>query len=292
MFPAPFAYERPTSVEEAVAALEDEDARLLAGGHSLLTAVKARALTPGTLVDVSGLPPLVGIDRDEQGLRFGAATTYATVLADDRVQTNLPMLADALAAIGDPQIRNRGTVGGNLVQADPGADLPAVALAGGATLTIVDDDGERTRALSECYPADDGPDHEPAGDVDGDAVVTAVRFPESDATGEAYVRRTHPATGYASVGIAARLWTDGETVEDLRLAATGLHRRPRRLAAAEAAARERPVGDAASLADAHAAEDVDADDVRGDPNVSGAHRYAILGAVTAAAIDRAVEVAR
>lgn len=287
MYPAPFAYERPTSLGEAITALAADDARVLAGGHSLLTAVKSRATTPGTLVDVSELPSLAGVDRDDDGLWIGAASTYAALLADERVATVVPMLADALASIGDPQIRNRGTVGGNLVQADLGADLPPVALVADAVLTIHDEAGEHQREISDLYGEEVGADHEPAAGLGTSALLTGVEFPASDATGSAYVRRTHPATGYATVGVAARLWLDGDMIEELRLGATGLCRRPIRLTTVESAVRGQSIEDAASLATAHAPADVTSVDVHDDPNVSGSFRRTILGTVTAAAIDRA-----
>ncbi|HEY6029677.1 MAG TPA: FAD binding domain-containing protein, partial [Gaiellaceae bacterium] len=133
--PAEFDYVRPGSLDEALAALAAEDARPLAGGHSLLPMMKLRLARPATLVDLARIPGLDGIRRDGPVVRIGALARHAAVASSELVREACPVLAETAAGIGDPQVRNRGTIGGSLAHADPGADYPTVVRALGATIT-------------------------------------------------------------------------------------------------------------------------------------------------------------
>lgn len=136
MFPEKFDYQRAGSVAEAVALLgEHQDAMLLAGGHSLLPMLKLRLTHPGTLIDISLLSELRGITSAGR-LRIGSLTTHAEIAASNQVRRHCPLLAEAAAQIGDPQVRNKGTIGGNIAHADPASDLPAVLCATGATIHL------------------------------------------------------------------------------------------------------------------------------------------------------------
>ena len=142
MYPAKFDYHRASSVDEAVWLLQEhEGAKLLAGGHSLIPSMKLRLAQPAVLVDLGAIDGLRGIESTDDGeLNIGAMTTYAEIAADDRAKS-YGALHDAVSNIGDVQVRNRGTIGGNLAHNDPASDLPAVALVLDATLHVVGPDG-------------------------------------------------------------------------------------------------------------------------------------------------------
>src|SRR5688572_22120458 len=146
MYPAPFEYHRAESVDEALVLLTQyaDDARLIAGGHSLLPVMKLRFSQPGHLIDIRRVTELAGIREEDGALRIGATTTHAAVAGSDVIRARAPMLAEAAGRIGDAQIRNMGTIGGSLAHADPAADLPAVMLALGAELRAVGRGGART----------------------------------------------------------------------------------------------------------------------------------------------------
>jgi aerobic carbon-monoxide dehydrogenase medium subunit len=198
MYAAEFDYHRPKSLAEAQSLLQsNKDAKLLAGGHSLLPAMKLRVSSPSALVDLSGLRELSGIKSEGGFLLIGATTTHATVAASPEVAAGCPILAEAASQIGDLQVRNRGTIGGSLAHADPSADLPTVVVALGATLLAA---GPWPREI-------------PAGgffkdlfttDLQPAEILTAVRVPTyGKGTGGAYLKHRHPASSYAVVGAAA-----------------------------------------------------------------------------------------
>ena len=152
MYPAKFDYYRATSVDEAIALLQEhgDEAKLIAGGHSLLPMMKMRLAQPATLIDLGRCDELRGLMVDRgNGVTIGAMTTYAEIAADAHVRAEFGALADACAIIGDVQVRNRGTIGGNLSHNDPASDLPAVALALDATLTLRGPGGERSVPAEE-----------------------------------------------------------------------------------------------------------------------------------------------
>src|SRR5512140_3569794 len=145
MFPSKFEYYAPATVQEAVTLLsKNQDAKLLAGGHSLLPAMKIRLANPAVLVDIGKIPDLRGIKVSADGITIGALTTHAMIASSKEIAARCPALHEAAALIGDLQVRNRGTVGGSLSHADPGADYPAVMLALGAEMKAVGPQGERT----------------------------------------------------------------------------------------------------------------------------------------------------
>ena len=199
MFPSKFDYHRPSSVQEAVQILSDNpDAKVLAGGHSLIPVMKLRLATPSALVDIGRIEALKGISRANGSLRIGACVTYNEIANSGVVQDAAPLLAEAAGQIGDRQVRYRGTIGGNLSHADPASDLPAAALALGATLHVAGPSGSRSVSASEFF-------------VDlmmtalqADEILTGVEIPVAPAgTGSAYVKFEHPASGYALCGAAA-----------------------------------------------------------------------------------------
>jgi aerobic carbon-monoxide dehydrogenase medium subunit len=200
--PAEFTYRRASTVDEAVSLLAElDDARPLAGGHSLLPAMKLRLSTPGALVDIGRIPGLSGIERDGNGIRIGALATHAAVASSELVRGECPVLAETAALIGDRQVRNRGTIGGSVAHADPGADYPTVLKALGATVTVAGRGGTRDIAADDFFT---GMFTTSLGDGE---LVTSVQVPAAKAA--AYVKHKHPASGFAVVGVAAVVAGDG-----------------------------------------------------------------------------------
>jgi aerobic carbon-monoxide dehydrogenase medium subunit len=199
MYAANFDYHRPKTLAEATRLLNaHKDAKLLAGGHSLLPAMKLRVAGPGTLVDIGAIGELSGIAAEGASLRIGALTTHAAIAASAEVAALCPVLGEAAALIGDIQVRNRGTIGGALAHADPAADFPTVVVALGASLTAVGASGSREIPAEGFFKDLFTTDLAPA------EVLTAIRVPTyGKGTGGAYLKHRHPASSYAVVGVAA-----------------------------------------------------------------------------------------
>ncbi|MXZ60092.1 MAG: xanthine dehydrogenase family protein subunit M [Acidobacteria bacterium] len=215
MFPSQFDYHRAASVAEAVELLSSlADAKLVAGGHSLIPAMKLRAAQPAALVDIGRIPGLSDISSDGDSLVIGALATHTSVADSAAVRGGCPMLAETAAAIGDIQVRNRGTIGGSLAHADPGADYPAAMLALGAEITAVGAGGERTIAASDFFV-----DILTTALADNE-VITSVRVP--CAAGGAYLKHRHPASSYAVVGVAACVGLDGGDVASCAIGINGV----------------------------------------------------------------------
>jgi aerobic carbon-monoxide dehydrogenase medium subunit len=223
MYPAQFDYHRASSVAQALDLLASkQDAKLLAGGHSLLPMMKLRLAQPANLIDIGGIAELSGIERSGSGVRIGALTTHAEIAASDLLKRACPIVAEAAAKIGDPQVRNRGTIGGNLTHADPGSDLPGVVKALEATLHLVSKQGKRTVKASEFFV-----DLLTSAVGEGE-ILTAIEVPAlGEGAGSCYLKFEHPASGYAVVGAAAivRLAKDGKC-ESARLCFNGVTATP------------------------------------------------------------------
>lgn len=231
MFPTQFDYHRPSSVGEAVRHLqENPDAKILAGGHSLLPAMKLRLAAPAALIDLNQIDELRGVHVNG-GVRIGAMTTYQQLLDATDLKERFPIIHEAAYQLGDPQVHARGTVGGSLAHADPSADLTAVVLALNASITVVGASGERTIPVDDLF-------------VDlfttalaPDEVMTEIAIPAvAGRTGMSYQKHRHPASGYAVVGVAAVLeMGEGDTCQSARIAITGATSKPTRASGAEAA---------------------------------------------------------
>ncbi len=228
---APFDYYRPETVAEAVDLLASvEGARPMAGGHSLLPAMKLRVANPAAIVDLTRIEGLGQISRDGDTITIGALTTHAAVAASEVVQTDCAVLSDAAAHIGDPQGRNRGTIGGSVAHADPAADYPTVLTALGATITVTGKAGERTIAADDFFV-----DLFTAAHEEGE-LVTSVEVPVLTAgQGGAYLKHRHPASSYAVVGVAAVVTVDDGQCTAARIAVGGITGKPERAQAAETA---------------------------------------------------------
>lgn len=231
MYTAPFEYQRASSVSEAIAMLAaNPEAKLLAGGHSLIPAMKLRAAQPATLIDISRIPGLAGIAVSGGAVKIGALTTHTAVATSAEVKAHCGLLAETAGRIGDQQVRNRGTLGGSLAHADPAADYPTTILALDATITAQGAGGAREIAAKDFF----------SGlfttALKADELITAISVPAyGKGTGGAYEKHAHPASGYAVVGVAAVVMVSGGNVTAARLAVGGATVNPVRAAAAEAA---------------------------------------------------------
>ena len=219
--PAPFEYERATTVDEAIALLERHgpDARLIAGGHSLIPMMKLRLARPEVLVDINDLTDLAYVRQEGDELRIGAMARHRDLLESPVAFEHFPIFRDAERVIADPIVRNRGTVGGSICQADPSEDLSAAFAAVGATMVIRSSGGERVVSSAGFHQ---GP-YTTA--VDDGEILTEIRVPIRPATGSAYekVERRVGDWAVAAAGVCIQLAGDGATIVDvgIGLAAVG-----------------------------------------------------------------------
>ncbi|VEF49305.1 molybdopterin dehydrogenase FAD-binding protein [Bacillus freudenreichii] len=219
MITAKFDYVRADSVERAIQLLQESDGegKLIAGGHSLLPLMKFRLTEPGILIDISRISELKGVRKEGDRVIVGAMTTHREAANDPVINEHIPVLAEAARQVGDIQIRNRGTVGGNIAHADPAADLPAAAIVLDAKLTIQGEDGEETMSLDEFII---GP---LITMMPENGVVTNVTFaiPPSHAK-STYLKYFHPASGYPVVGVAVVAGTDSDgKIDYVKVGITG-----------------------------------------------------------------------
>ncbi len=232
MYPAKFDYYRADTVQDAIRLLQEHpDAKLLAGGHSLLPMMKLRLAQPEVLVDVARIEALSGITSESGGLRIGALTTHAAIAASTVVAQHCPILAEAASQIADIQVRNKGTIGGNLVHADPGSDFPAVLVALGGTFHLTGPDGTREVAASDFFLDLLMTDLQPA------EILTEITVPTpAEGSGGCYLKMEHPASGYAICGAAALVrLSSGESAAECRLCFNGVNPVPLAATAVESA---------------------------------------------------------
>lgn len=236
MIPAQFEYAAPDSVNEAITLLKhSKGARILAGGHDLLPQLKLRQLSAPLLIDLRNIPNLAGITQDSGGnnAHIGAMSTCATIAADEWVQANAPALAEAANSIGDVQVRNWATIGGNLAYGHPAADLPPALLVLEANIQVDGADGRRTLAADQFFLST----YQTA--LHGSEIITSIDlFVPAGKSSSVYEKFRIPSNNYPLCGVAARvdLAEDG-TVAGCRVAVTGVTESPRRLSAVEAVLR-------------------------------------------------------
>ncbi len=235
MNPAPFAYHKATSVSEAIGLLREygEEAKLIAGGHSLLPVMKLRLAQPAHVIDIAALSGLRGVREDGGTIRIGALATHHEIETDATLRRLLPLLSETAAVIGDRQVRNRGTLGGALAHADPAADYPAAVLALDATIVARGPGGERTIPVGQFFRG------LLTTALGRDEVLTEIRIAvPPDRTGMSYQKLANQASGYATVGVAAivGLAADGRCTS-ARIGVTGAGSAPVRAAAVEDALR-------------------------------------------------------
>ena len=230
MYPSSFDYKRATSVEEAIDLLQnhaDSDAKLLAGGHSLLPMMKQRLANPGVVIDIGRIDSLRGISENGSTVEIGPLTTHSVLEDSELLHAQVPALPVAASTIGDMQVRNRGTIGGNLAHADPASDLPAAFLIHEGSVVVRGPDGERSINAQEFFHGMF------MTDVQEDEVITRFELPKTTESSGTYRKNASPSSGYAIVGVAVLLQTEDGTIRDARVGANGILSHPFRLSAVE-----------------------------------------------------------
>jgi carbon-monoxide dehydrogenase medium subunit len=280
-----FDYTRAASVDDAIAKLKDANGtgKLIAGGHSLVPAMKLRLTEMGLLIDIARIPGLAGIRKVGDRIEIGAATVHHDVATSTLLRDACPMLAEAAASIGDQQVRNRGTLGGSLAHADPAADYPAAILALDADVHVKGPSGARVAPartfFNGLFTVDLGPDE----------IITSVQF--TPAKTGAYAKLHQRASHFAIVGVAAAVDVSGGVIASARIGVTGATPSAARLSAVEA----RLAGKKASAETiAAAAKDAggDLEDVNSDLHASEEYRRAMVAVFTRRALAAALERAR
>jgi aerobic carbon-monoxide dehydrogenase medium subunit len=268
LIPAPFTYQRASSVDEAIdlAARVGEDAKFLAGGHSLMPLMKLRLAVPDTLIDIGRISELSYVRADNGYIAVGALTSHDDLARSDLLASELPLLARAASQIGDPQVRHCGTIGGSLAHSDPAADLPAVALALGATLVARGPSGTREISAGDFFLGLFETVLEPG------ELLTEIRIPKPQATGWSFQKFAKRGIDWAIVGVAVQ----GSNVALVNMGST-----PIRASAVEAALAS---GSGPREAAAHAAEGTSASD---DLNGPRAYREHLARVLVARALEEA-----
>ena len=249
MFPAHFDYHRPNSLEAAIALLgQGEDTKVLAGGHSLVPAMKFRLAQPRVLVDISRIAGLNYIREESGAIAIGAMTTHYQIESSELLRKRCPLLPEVAVNIGDVQVRNKGTLAGSVVHADPAADWPAAILALDAEIAIVGPNGKRTVKAADFFV-----DMMQTA-VQSNEIVSEIRVPMTDRT-VAYAKFAQKASGFAIAGVAAVVDRKNKNV---RVGITGIAAKPYRAGSVEAAlAAQSLTSDRIATASAKAAEGVE-----------------------------------
>ncbi len=280
MYPPKFDYYRASSVEEAIALMQQHDGKFLAGGHSLIPVMNLRLADPGVVIDIARIDGLKGISAEGGQIRIGALTTHAMVASSSAVPR---VLSEAASMIGDPQVRNRGTVGGNVAHADPASDLPTVFMALRATFHATGPSGSRTISADDFFVDL----FETA--LDEDDMLTAVTISaEGASTGSAYKKLFNPASRYATVGAAAQVTVQGGQISAAGVAIGGLTPKAMRASSVEAVLTGGGLDDdALGVAAAQVANDL-GDDILGDMHASSDYRRMMAPVMVKRALISAV----
>jgi carbon-monoxide dehydrogenase medium subunit len=228
MIPQSFEYSTPATLKDALALIQSSDAKLLAGGMSLIPLMKLRLAQPERVIDLARIPGLNGIEPVGGVIRIGAMATHHEIEISPVIRAHCPLLADTAGSIGDPQVRNRGTLGGSVAHADPAADYPAALLALEAKFRIASASGERTVAAEDFFQ-----DAFTTALAPGEILVEAQVAIEDAGEGHAYEKVAHPASGFAVVGVAVRVKKSGGKISLARIGVTGLGSHAFRAHAAE-----------------------------------------------------------
>jgi carbon-monoxide dehydrogenase medium subunit len=288
MYPDEFDYHRAESVDHALELLADNvnaETELLAGGHSLLPTMKSGLASPDVVIDIGQIDAMAGIQDGGDHVAIGANTTYAEIDDADLVWEAAPALAEAAHNVGDVQVRNRGTIGGNLAHADPASDLPGAALASDATVVVQGENGERK------VDADDFFMGMYMTDVQPGEILTRIEVPKVDSGAGAYAKKPSPSSGYALVGVAATLHTAGGRIESASVGANGAMDHGVRLGPVEDALEGLSLDDHDSIEGAadHAVEDLDTAMMMEDLQASGEFRAQLLEVYCGRALSSAAE---
>jgi carbon-monoxide dehydrogenase medium subunit len=281
VIPTAFDYHRATSVEDAIRKLRDvagTGGKLVAGGHSLVPLMKLRLSEPTALIDIARIPELSGIRERDGRIEIGAATVHHDIASSSLLRQNCPMVSDAAGGIGDPQVRNRGTIGGSLAHADPSADYPAVVLALDAAIDIMGPGGARAVQANDFFQDLFTVDLAP------DEVITSVRFVPIRTA--AYAKLHQRASHYAIVGVAVALELRDGTIQSARVGLTGAGPRAMRLANVEQALAGQPLS-AHTIESAARIAGTDVAEINADIHASESYRRAMISVFTRRALEGA-----
>lgn len=306
MKPAAFKYQCPETVDSAIDTLsaQGEEAMVLAGGQSLIPQMNFRDATPQTVVDINGLDDLSYVRTEDSTLTIGALTRQSTARDSSRIENTCPLVTDALQYVGHKPTRHRGTIGGSMANADPRAELPAVATALDGSVVVRSANGERTLTAADFFEGN------MSTAIESGELLTEVRFPIHDGErGYGFVEESIVGEDWAIVGVAAAFTVDDDTCQDVRLAYAGVDESPTRLAEAEAALEGEPAeeetfrfaaGEARENIDVSAQDEADSGSLRvnqaggGDNRSATVHADAaykrdLVDALTYRALERAFE---
>jgi aerobic carbon-monoxide dehydrogenase medium subunit len=284
MFPNRFEYFSPASLEEALALLSThhDDAKLLAGGQSLISIMKLRLANPRYLIDLGRIGDLNYLRNDGDKISIGALTTYAQIKGSEPLKTRCPLLPQTASVVGDVQVRNRGTLGGSLAHADPHGDMPAAALALEAELKAVGPNGSRWIKADDFFVTLFTTALAP------DEILTEIRVPVLDGEKSVYLKAARRPSDFAMVGVAVRLKVGADqTCEKICIGVTGVTDRPYRAAGVEKALRGKKL--APKIIEEAAAEVTDGIDVIEDINASKGFRSDLARLYTARALQSALQ---
>lgn len=268
MIPTNFEYFAPTSIEQALALLDQhgEDAKILSGGHSLIPVLKLRLASPGVVIDIGRIAELKAIKVDGSTISIGSNATHAEIAANSDLKTHCPLLAETAAQIGDQQVRNRGTIGGSLTHADPAADWPAAILALNAEIVARSSQGTRAIKASDFFL------DLMTSAVESDEIVTEIRVAKpAQPAAAVYLKVPQSASGFAVVGVAAQLKIANGKCEAVSIGVTGLAPKPFRATSVEDELRGKTL-DEAAISAASTKADAEADDAMEDIHASGDYR--------------------
>lgn len=284
MYSSNVDYYRAASVADAVKVLrKNKDAKLLAGGHSLIPAMKLRVANPAMLVDIGRIKTLSGIEISREEVKIGALTTHAMVAASEELRTACPILVEAAHMIADRQVRNRGTIGGSLANADPAADYPTLAMALGATFTIATSKGERQMEADKFFK------DLLTTALKRDEVLTAITVPaygNMHGMGGAYLKHRHPASSYAVVGVAALVGVENGKMTRTAVVVGGATANPVHAKSVESALRGMEPTEANISA---AVDNMEIDATLGDSYASAEYRAHLAKVMAKQALMRAAE---
>ena len=282
MIPAAFEYARATSVEDALAKLSASGGggKFIAGGHSLVPVMKMRLAQPALLIDIARIPGLAGIREHGDRIEIGACTVHYDIATSALLEQKVPMLAEAAQQIGDPQVRNRGTIGGSLAHADPAADYPAVVLALDADIHVQGSKGTRQVKANQFFK------DLLTVDLASDEMIVAISF--APVRTAAYAKLHQRASHYAIVGVAAALDVRGGTIESARLGLTGAGPHAVRLTAVENALAGQPAS-AETVAAAAKTAGADLAEINSDLHASADYRRAMIPVFARRALEGALQ---
>jgi carbon-monoxide dehydrogenase medium subunit len=285
MYPPKFEYYRASTIDEAITLLgQHGGAKVLAGGHTLIPAMNIRVADPGVLIDIGRIDELKGITTQNGSIRLGALTTHAAIAAS----ANVPRaLSEAAGKIGDPQVRNRGTIGGNIAHADPASDLPTVLTALDATIYIVSSSGQRTLNATDFFTGL----LETA--LEEGEIITAIEVPKpGKGSGSAYAKLANPASRYAMVGIAAKVSLENGRCSEARVAVGGLVPSAIRAASVEATLVDKNLNPDLIAEAAKAVQNDLGDDILEDIHAGAEYRKSMTVVYVTRALTSATERAK